>query len=270
VISRVGRAVTTLSLALVASVVLWTCIGPESAPVPGMPLASTGPEGERRPGAPADAKSIERRPPPEPIAAAPLVATTAAAPVLTVAGAVESMMRKSPIGTEAEVVHPSPHMRLPDVLRSKRFNPQGQTLSVTQEAQLAQLLADSEKERAGMMRKERAATRAALFLAFERGQLETFESPVVSDRVSMSEAEKAIGEQQTRVFESVSARHGVVMQDWGFSLVVTSEPDGVSRRTIVFYTKQASPEPFVARDEIASMERRRAAAVENFFSQLPR
>lgn len=122
------------------------------------------------------------------------------------------------------------------------------------------------------MAAERKDTLGALIRAAAAGQIESREVPPAM--MTMDQAEYAQVMEKARVasqqmLEVLAVRLGREGVDWSYASTSSSEPDGVSRMNIVWFTRAGEPEVFRQRDEQVALTKRRHEAYLQFFRDLP-
>ena len=67
--------------------------------------------------------------------------------------------------------------------------------------------------------------------------------------------------------DELESVYGPMMKDWGYSNMASSEPDGVSRNNIVYWTRAEEPEFFRLHDQFGDMQKRHWGVVRNFIDR---
>ncbi|MBX3464380.1 MAG: hypothetical protein KF830_14520 [Planctomycetes bacterium] len=159
-------------------------------------------------------------------------------------------------------------------VRNRDVNPLQKQLDAVQFDALQALLRPFDEQERGLRLENRRLTRAALVRAVEVGDYLTRQQPPVlpSDPEGLlrQHRERADRDQrdQQEMMDALAGRLGKPMQDWGYSVCGTVEPDGIPRKTIVFFTRASAPDVFACRDRIAEAERVRRTALREFFASL--
>lgn len=160
-------------------------------------------------------------------------------------------------------------------VRNRDVNPLGKQLDAAQLDGLRSLLRPFDAQGRALQRENRQLTRAALVRAVEAGDYLTREQTSVgaTDPEEMVRQHRQRSERdqqdQQEMMATLVGRLGTPMRDWGYSVCGTVEPDGIARKTIVFFTRAAAPEVFACRDRAVESERLRRAALQQYFASLP-
>ncbi|MBL9075922.1 MAG: hypothetical protein JNL08_00380 [Planctomycetes bacterium] len=200
------------------------------------------------------------------------VSPTSSAPERTFEGHLAHFVQRHPADS------PTPAIGERDAefeVRNRDVNPLGKQLDAAQLDGLRSLLRPFDQQERALHRENRQLTRAALVRAVEAGDYLTREQPSVGAadpeelvRQHRQRAERDQRDQQ-EMMATLTGRLGTPMRDWGYSVCGTVEPDGIARKTIVFFTRAAAPEVFACRDRVAEFERARRAALQQYFASLP-
>ncbi|MBX3465240.1 MAG: hypothetical protein KF830_18890 [Planctomycetes bacterium] len=204
------------------------------------------------------------------------VAPTSSAPVLTYEGCLIDRLRKSikddyPYGMSK----PSVASRIERLTQDRSVNPEGKALTPEHTAALRELLQGFDRRADQEEREYWRLTRSALVAAAERGQFLVHEGQVVvaddpqeaARRVTESTEESH--RMQKVMMADLESRLGVPMRDWAYSQAATTEPDGIPRLAIVYFTRAQAPEVFANGDRQTELSRQRGHAVRQFFATLP-
>lgn len=213
-----------------------------------------------------DAVSVERR--------AVGVAATAASPYLTFEGYLSDRLQRA-LPDEDQAAPQFGEPPAEHVVLEKRWNPEGKELTADQFQALCDLLRGQRERDGDFARANRRLTRTALMRAVETGQFVVREmAPIVaSDPVELARQTQLAATSgqraQREMMAELTARHGQPMRDWAYSSCGTSEPDGVARQTIVYFTRGDAPDVFACREEWAAAKKANEAALRQFFASLP-
>ena len=200
--------------------------------------------------------------------------SAAAAPFLTLAGHLEAQYRQM----ERQPAWSGDAEKMPStapaeaVAKSVHFNPAAKSLSQESRAVLQGLVDEFDTKEKYLMAAERKDTLGALIRAAAAGQIESREVPPAM--MTMNRAEYARVQEKARVasqqmLEILAVRLGREGVDWSYASTSSSEPDGVSRMNIVWFTRPGEPEVFRQRDEQVALTKQRHEAYLKFFRDLP-
>lgn len=206
--------------------------------------------------------------------AARVLASTAVASFLTLAGHLEAQYRQM----ERQPAWSGDATKMPStapaeaVAKSVHFNPAAKSLSRESRAVLQGVVDEFDTQEKSLMAAERKDTLGALIRAAAAGQIESREVPPAmmtmdqADYARVMEKARVASQQMLEVLAVRLGREGV---DWSYASTSSSEPDGVSRMNIVWFTRAGEPEVFRQRDEQVALTKRRHEAYLQFFRDLP-
>lgn len=161
------------------------------------------------------------------------------------------------------------------VAREKRFNPERKELKSEQLEALSELLREQRERDAELQRENRALTRAAVLQAVRDSRFVVREQPPIAAanatelarqaNLAMAEGQRA----QSEMLAELTTLYGEPLRDWAYSACATSEPDGVSRQTVVYFTRPDAPEVFACRDRWSAAHKENDLMLRQFFARLP-
>jgi hypothetical protein len=203
------------------------------------------------------------------------VAGASSEPVLTFQGHLSEFVQRGMRGAHGPTSFGSGEPSVERVVANKDFNPDGKVL-VDAALDTLQELMDTYAERRAMLTAENAQlTRAALVAAVERGQFVTKEQPRsttvdpqawVRERREFDKRAKA---DQQEMMQALTARLGRPMRDWGYSVCATTEPDGIARQSIVYFTRADAADVFRCRDGLTELRVEERDELRRFFASQP-
>ena len=156
-----------------------------------------------------------------------------------------------------------------------RFNPNHKQLSPDQLEDLRGILRAQVQRQRELELQDRQLTREALKRSVERGLFVTREQAPLTARDPAELARQAhalatrSGQDQREMQDILTVRLGQPMRDWAYSACATSQPDGVGRQTIVYFTRRDAPEVFACRDTLLGLRPNNHDELRRFFANLP-
>jgi hypothetical protein len=82
-----------------------------------------------------------------------------------------------------------------------------------------------------------------------------------------NQAQRALGLQKDTVGE-LSRKYGSPMKDWGYADMSTTEPDGICRMNLVYWTRMEEPDFFRLQDACSTMQIEHISRARAFFDGL--
>ena len=192
------------------------------------------------------------------------LASSPAAPTLTLQGAIRQVVQDFGVGSSA----PS-YLDAAVAAGSPQFNPTGRVLTAEKVNELEALIRKLESARRDVTREVSAANRDALLRSLDAGRVESIE--YVTPRDSNSDADLAFAAQENQrrremLSASLSRRLGVRDKDWFCAVVQTNEPDHVVRLNVVYYTREQEPNAVAIRVKLPKAESEADDAIKSWFS----
>ncbi len=199
---------------------------------------------------------------------------TAVQPSLTLAGHLELRARALPWGEPGKVQR-APDISLDNALESPMSNPNKKTLELEVQRELAVLLAELDAAYETQSLEYWKAMKEVLLRAIARGNIRSLshETQVAdpNDLFAIAAASRANNRgmmaRMKEAMDELSSTYGPVMKDWGYSDMASSEPDGVSRNNIVYWTRAEEPEFFRLQDQFGAMQKRHWGIVRDFIDR---
>lgn len=199
---------------------------------------------------------------------------TAVQPSLTLAGHLELRARALPWGEPGKVQR-APDISLDNALESPMSNPNKKTLELEVQRELAVLLAELDAAYETQSLEYWKAMKEVLLRAIARGNIRSLshETQVAdpNDLFAIAAASRANNRgmmaRMKEAMDELSSTYGPVMKDWGYSDMASSEPDGVSRNNIVYWTRAEEPEFFRLQDQFGAMQKRHWGIVREFIDR---
>lgn len=199
---------------------------------------------------------------------------TAVQPSLTLAGHLELRARALPWGEPGKVQR-APDISLDNALESPMSNPNKKTLKLEVQRELAVLLAELDAAYETQSLEYWKAMKEVLLRAIARGNIRSLshETQVAdpNDLFAIAAASRANNRgmmaRMKEAMDELSSTYGPVMKDWGYSDMASSEPDGVSRNNIVYWTRAEEPEFFRLQDQFGAMQKRHWGIVRDFIDR---
>jgi hypothetical protein len=193
------------------------------------------------------------------------LAATAAAPAITLQGAVRQVLQDFGTGS------PGPsYFDSASAMASPIYNPTGRILTAEQIAELETLVRQLDTRRRDVMKEISVANRDALMRSLDAGRFESIEYVVARDSSDEASVTNAAHENQKRR-EELSARLGrrlgVRDRDWFCAVVQTHEPDQIARLNVVYYLKEQEPEAVAMRQKIRMVDDEVDAALKGWFAR---
>ncbi|MBL8751058.1 MAG: hypothetical protein JNK78_18005 [Planctomycetes bacterium] len=203
-----------------------------------------------------------------PVAADAIVAPSSAAPVLTLSGVLEKQVLADIGGSGKEKL--STPMTFGQALASKAYNPESKVLTVDEESTLAAVVQRQNGEDLEVVVEHGRVMKAALLRALAAGQVESILLDQAGPGVSSSEANHANTVRSKQRAEMLENRLGKRLVDWAYTVFWGSEPDGVARSNIVWFTKHQEPGVFEVRSRMFALSEQHQAELKQFFADIPR
>ncbi len=165
----------------------------------------------------------------------------------------------------------SPGKDYASAMRSPIFNPQQKALSPEQLDQLKALVAKHEQLVAEATHEEGRLRTDAHVRALDRGALRTIENPRAENPLDPAQA--AAAQQQCRtmqqqILQEAGRTMGRAGVDFIYTILTSSQPDGVSRSSYVFVERAREQEYFLALDAMKARIDERDRDLAAFFSRL--
>jgi hypothetical protein len=88
-------------------------------------------------------------------------------------------------------------------------------------------------------------------------------------RLEIRQLQERSSREQKETMDALTARLGRPLKDWAYSVCGNSEPDGVHRQTVIYFTRTEAPEVFAVRDQNALLWRQQREELRQFFAGLP-
>ena len=202
------------------------------------------------------------------------LARTVAQPSLTLAGHLESRARALPWG-EPDRESRKPDISLSKALDSPLSNPNKKSLNADDQRELADLLTELDKVYKSQSLEYSKAMKEVLLRAIARGNIRSLSHAIqVADpndlfaiaAASRSNSDDMMARMKVAIDELESV-YGPMLKDWGYSNMASSEPDGVSRNNIVYWTRAEEPEFFRLHDQFGAMQKRHWGIVRDFIDR---
>jgi len=199
---------------------------------------------------------------------------TAVQPSLTLAGHLEMRARALPWGEPGKVQR-APDISLDKALKSPMSNPNKKTLELEVQRELAVLLAELDAAYETQSLEYSKAMKEVLLRAIARGNIRSLSHAIqVADpndlfaiaAASRSNSDDMMARMKVAIDELESV-YGPMMKDWGYSNMASTEPDGVSRNNIVYWTRAEEPEFFRLQDQFGAMQKRHWGVVRDFIDR---
>jgi len=199
---------------------------------------------------------------------------TAVQASLTLAGHLELRARALPWGEPGKVQR-TPDISLDNALESPMSNPNKKTLQLEVQRELAVLLAELDVAYETQSLEYWKAMKEVLLRAIARGNIRSLSHAIqVADpndlfaiaAASRSNSDDMMARMKVAIDELESV-YGPMMKDWGYSNMASSEPDGVSRNNIVYWTRAEEPEFFRLHDQFGAMQKRHWGIVRDFIDR---
>ena len=193
---------------------------------------------------------------------------------LTLAGHLELRARALPWGEPGKVQR-KPDISLDNALESPMSNPNKKTLQLEVQRELAVLLAELDVAYETQSLEYWKAMKEVLLRAIARGNIRSLSHAIqVADpndlfaiaAASRSNSDDMMARMKVAIDELESV-YGPMMKDWGYSNMASSEPDGVSRNNIVYWTRAEEPEFFRLHDQFGAMQKRHWGIVRDFIDR---
>ena len=193
---------------------------------------------------------------------------------LTLAGHLELRARALPWGEPGKVQR-TPDISLDKALESPMSNPNKKTLQLEVQRELAVLLAELDVAYETQSLEYWKAMKEVLLRAIARGNIRSLSHAIqVADpndlfaiaAASRSNSDDMMARMKVAIDELESV-YGPMMKDWGYSNMASSEPDGVSRNNIVYWTRAEEPEFFRLHDQFGAMQKRHWGVVRDFIDR---
>ncbi len=193
---------------------------------------------------------------------------------LTLAGHLELRARALPWGEPGKVQR-TPDISLDKALESPMSNPNKKTLQLEVQRELAVLLAELDVAYETQSLEYWKAMKEVLLRAIARGNIRSLSHAIqVADpndlfaiaAASRSNSDDMMARMKVAIDELESV-YGPMMKDWGYSNMASSEPDGVSRNNIVYWTRAEEPEFFRLHDQFGAMQKRHWGIVRDFIDR---
>lgn len=191
------------------------------------------------------------------------VAVSPSSPTLTVRGAVRQVLEDLGTGTSG----PS-YLNAASAAASEYYNPAGRVLTPEQVVELEALIKDLDLKHQRSMREVSSANRDALLRSLDAGRIETVEYLMAREGAGEEESVRVAEENQRRrsaLSEGLNRRLGVRDRDWFFAVVQTTEPDQITRLSVVYYMKDHEPGAVAARDTVAVLRENVDGAIRDWF-----
>ena len=192
----------------------------------------------------------------------------------TLAGHLELRARALPWGEPGKVQR-TPDISLDKALESPMSNPNKKTLQLEVQRELAVLLAELDVAYETQSLEYWKAMKEVLLRAIARGNIRSLSHAIqVADpndlfaiaAASRSNSDDMMARMKVAIDELESV-YGPMLKDWGYSNMASSEPDGVSRNNIVYWTRAEEPEFFRLHDQFGAMQKRHWGIVRDFIDR---
>lgn len=203
-----------------------------------------------------------------------VLARSAAQPIMTLAGHLEQRARALPWGERGKVQR-SPDITLPKALESPLSNPNNKILDIAAQRELAELLAKLDLAYEEQSLEVRRLQKEALIRAIARGNIRSLaDTTQVADpndifalaAASQSNSKDMMARMQVLIRE-METTYGPMMKDWNYSNMTSSEPDGVGRNNIVYWTRAEEPELFQQQDQFGALQKHHWNVVREFIDR---
>lgn len=242
-----------------------TCAGdipPDSPTSPPTPLASQPAPGR----AVQDARDDGGQP------RDPLLARSSAQPTLSLEGHLRDRLARMGWGDGNDYARQSsPGKDYASATRSPILNPRQKTPSPAQLEELKALVARHEQLVAEATHHEGQLRTGAYLRAMDQGGLRTIEAPRAEnplDPAQSAAAQKAGQALHQRVMEDAARTMGKAGSDFVYTILTSSQPDGVSRSNYVFVQRVREPDYFRALDAMKTRIDERDRDLAAFFGRL--
>lgn len=203
-----------------------------------------------------------------------VLARTAAQPIMTLAGHLEQRARALPWGERGKV-QGKPDITLPKALESPLSNPNKKTLDLAAQRELAELLAELDVAYQAQSLEVWKLQKEALIRAIARGNIRSLaEATQVADpndifalaAASQSNSKDMMARMHVLIRE-METTYGPMTKDWNYSNMTSSEPDGVGRNNIVYWTRAEEPELFRLQDQFGALQKHHWNVVREFIDR---
>ena len=193
---------------------------------------------------------------------------------LTLAGHLELRARALRWG-EPDRESRKPDISLSKALDSPLSNPNKKSLNADDQRELADLLTELDKVYKSQSLEYSKAMKEVLLRAIARGNIRSLSHAIqVADpndlfaiaAASRSNSDDMMARMKVAIDELESV-YGPMLKDWGYSNMASSEPDGVSRNNIVYWTRAEEPEFFRLHDQFGAMQKRHWGIVRDFIDR---
>jgi len=265
-----------LTLVSAAALIFWLAMGAGAAPCPSSASTPALQASNESPAHHDTTPSASERATPAPHAPSiatdttVVVARSAAQPVLTLTAHLIERGMQLPWGEPGKMSR-APNLSRDNTIRDPRINPTGKHLDRTQDLELGKLLGQLDTEYEHLWLQMCAARKAVLLRSIDAGRVESIlmASPgEPSDIFAVSnQAQRALGRQKDAVGE-LSRKYGSLMKDWGYADMSTTEPDGICRMNLVYWTRMEEPDFFRLQDACSTMQIEHISRARAFFDGL--
>lgn len=193
---------------------------------------------------------------------------------MTLAGHLEARARALPWGEPGKTSR-QPNITLAYALDSLGTNPNKKALSLDAQRELAALLGVLDAEYEAKWLEMSAVQKEVLLRAITRNNIRslTHETQMMGsdDIFAVAAASRTNAKdmmtQLASTMREMSSVLGKQMKDWGYTNMATTEPDGVSRNNIVFWTRAEEPAFFLLQDACSQMEKEHYNRVREFIER---
>jgi hypothetical protein len=195
------------------------------------------------------------------------VAVTSSQPHLTLSGYLEDRFAAKRWGPGLYARTQSGHKSAHEVHRSVFANPDGKRLSAEQWTRLEELVDSCTREREPVYDHLWSLRKEAMIRAARRGNVEaeSYGRPASMRPADLRQHNDRGEDASAAVAARLAQRLGVDLAEIRFTTTATSQPDGVSKQVITWFTKDEEPQFFAAEAADRALEERHSRAFREFF-----
>lgn len=258
--------------AITATVSAWWLLGSADPAPPGSSTSAAAGRDireprEASPSVQVDPEHTSEEPLPDRSALPDPIADASSQPDLTLTGHLEQRFAAKRWGPGLYARTQSGHKSAHEVHRSVFANPDGKRLSAEQWTRLEELVDSCTREREPVYDHLWSLRKEAMIRAARRGNVEaeSYGRPESMRPADLRQHNDRGEDASAAVAARLAQRLGVDLAEIRFTTTATSQPDGVSKQVITWFTKDEEPQFFAAEAADRALEERHSRAFREFF-----
>lgn len=159
-----------------------------------------------------------------------------------------------------------------NVIASRDFNPGRKTPTGREAEQLTALVESMRKRYAELATAEEGLRKEAVLRSLAKNNVVSIENgrppSVFGDTNAVTKHTRDSVAAAQRLTADLEGRLGMRGKDWSYTLMTSTEPDGIARQNLIYFMRAQEPGLFKAREALSRFSEERAAAFREFFARL--